>query len=74
MVSIIIEKSETLHKFPKIGRTVPELEDESIRELIIYSYRMIYEIVKDENIIHAVIHGKRNLESAFKPSSGVDEE
>lgn len=37
-----IEKSETLTDFPKMGRAVPEVADPNIRELIIYSYRLIY--------------------------------
>jgi len=41
-VEEIINKSECLKVYPNVGRTVPELSNQRIRELIIYSYRMIY--------------------------------
>ena len=40
----IVEKSEKLNAFPEVGRIVPEIGDPNIRELLIYSYRLIYEI------------------------------
>lgn len=46
-----------------MGRVVPELGDESIRERFVYSYRIIYQIEKERILIVAVIHGKRLLES-----------
>ena len=57
----IIEKTEKLNIFPEIGRIVPEIGDPKIRELIIYSYRLIYEIYTDKIEILALIHGKRDL-------------
>jgi len=38
-----VEKSEALEEFPKMGRIVPEMGNPNIRELTIYSYRLIYE-------------------------------
>ncbi len=52
-----------LDNFPFAGRKVPEFEDENLRELIAYSYRIIYRVEPTEVIVAAVIHGKRNLES-----------
>ncbi|NCO68040.1 MAG: type II toxin-antitoxin system RelE/ParE family toxin [Nitrospirae bacterium CG_4_10_14_0_8_um_filter_41_23] len=57
----IIEKSEKLNIFPEIGRIVPEIGDPKIRELLIYSYRLIYEIFPDKIAILALIHGKRDF-------------
>lgn len=57
----IVEKSEKLNIFPEIGRIVPEIGDPKIRELIIYSYRLIYEIFPDKIEILALIHGKRDF-------------
>jgi len=57
----IVEKSEKLNIFPEIGRIVPEIGDPKIRELIIYSYRLIYEIFPDKIKILALIHGKRDF-------------
>lgn len=61
----IVEKSELLHKFPKIGRVVPEIDEANIREVIVYSYRLIYEISPDKIEILALIHCKQD----FSPAS-----
>ena len=57
----IFEKSVGLESFPQLGREVPELGDPNIRELIVYSYRLIYEIQASEIKILALIHGKRDF-------------
>lgn len=51
-----------LARFPRSGRKVPEFDDENIRELLAYSYRIIYRVDEDEVLISAVIHGKRILQ------------
>ncbi len=40
---------------------VPEFQDPGIRELIAYSYRIMYMVGEEEVLVVAVIHGKRNL-------------
>ena len=57
----IVARSENLKDFPEIGRIVPETDDSNVRELFIYSYRLIYEILPDGIMILAIIHGKRDL-------------
>ena len=61
----IVEKSEKLSLFPELGRIVPEMEDPTIRELLIYSYRLIYEVFTDKVEILALIHSKRNFTKDF---------
>lgn len=41
---------------------MPELNEEAIRELFVYNYRIIYRIQNEIVTIVAVIHGKRLLE------------
>jgi|SRR6185312_613647 len=55
--------AETVADQPKLGRIVPELNDDNVRERFLYSYRLIYEIQNDELHILAVIHGRRLLEA-----------
>jgi toxin ParE1/3/4 len=55
--------TRALNNFPFAGRKVPEFEDENLRELIAYSYQIIYRVEATEVIVAAVIHGRRNLES-----------
>ncbi len=68
VINNIIETSETLNDFPDIGRVVPEINDKKIRELLIYSYRIIYENIENNSIVHAVIHGKRDFSEAYQPN------
>ncbi len=49
-----------------MGRIVPELMEENVREIIVFSYRIIYEILPDSISILAVIHAKRDFDSAFE--------
>ncbi|MCI0614916.1 type II toxin-antitoxin system RelE/ParE family toxin [bacterium] len=44
----IVEKSESLESFPQLGRVVPEIGEPNVRELIVYSCRLIYEIQATE--------------------------
>jgi addiction module RelE/StbE family toxin len=62
VVKKITHSTKTLRQFPRAGRKVPEFDDENIRELVIYSYRIIYRLGDAEVVIAAVIHGKRNLQ------------
>lgn len=57
----IIEKTEILNNFPEIGRIVPEIDDTNIREIFIYSYRLIYEVLPTDILILTLIHGRRNF-------------
>jgi len=62
----IIEETESFSDFPERGRIVPEINDENIREIFIYSYRIIYERSDKDIIIHAVIHSKRDFNKAYR--------
>lgn len=57
----IVDKSEKINLFPEIGRIVPEIDDPNIREIFIYSYRLIYEVLPNSVQVLALIHGKRDF-------------
>jgi len=61
VVSKIFENAELLQDFSEMGRTVPELNDSTIREIFVYSYRVIYKLYENKILFIAVIHGKRLL-------------
>ncbi|MFZ5654066.1 MAG: type II toxin-antitoxin system RelE/ParE family toxin [Pseudomonadota bacterium] len=63
VVTKILSVSRSTGEFPLIGRIVPEIDDEHIRERFIYSYRLVYRIESMRILIVAVIHGKRLLET-----------
>jgi len=51
-----------------MGREVPELNVDTVRELSLYSYRILYEI-KSDNLIEvlAVIHKRQHVEIENTP-------
>jgi addiction module RelE/StbE family toxin len=63
VVRKILDTSRELKDFPQIGRIVPEISDDAIRERFVYSYRLIYQIHDEEILIVAIVHGKRLLDS-----------
>ena len=63
VVSKFFEKAELLEEFSELGRIVPELNDITIREIFVYSYRLIYRIYDNKILFVAVVHGKRLLEN-----------
>jgi addiction module RelE/StbE family toxin len=63
VVSKFFEKAEILQEFSELGRKVPEFKDRSIREIFVYSYRLIYKLNKEKILIVAIVHGKRLLEN-----------
>ncbi len=63
VVTKIIKTAKNIKEQPNIGRTVPELSNQNIRERFVYSYRIVYQIKTDSIIILAIIHGKRLIEN-----------
>ena len=63
VVTRILDGCSRLSKFPSMGRIVQELGDETIRERILYSYRVVYRIEPGRILIVAVIHAKRQFGS-----------
>jgi toxin ParE1/3/4 len=63
VVTEILSVSRSTGEFPLIGRIVPEIGDEHIRERFVYSYRLVYRFEPPSILIVAVIHGKRLLEN-----------
>lgn len=62
MVKSIVNQTKMLSRFPRSGRKVPEFDDDNIRELLAYSYRIVYRVQDNEVLVSAVIHGKRTLQ------------
>ena len=61
-VNRFFETVEILETNPKIGRLVPEFNHETIRELVLGNYRIVYHLVSENLIdILTVHHSKRLL-------------
>lgn len=57
-IFIAIEKLRT---FPNLGRVVLEYDDDTIRELIVGSYRVVYRLRQKRVNILAIVHSSRDL-------------
>ena len=64
----LVKKTIGLDELPHKGRKVPELNVDAVRELSLYSYRILYEIKSDDFIeVLAVIHKRQHLEAEDIP-------
>lgn len=59
----IMDKVEMLIRTPHMGRVVPEIGEDNLREIHLYSYRIIYEVMSDKIYVHAVVHMRRNFKA-----------
>lgn len=63
VVQDIREKTDILEQLPKAGKKVPELNEDHVRELSLYSYRIIYQIRERGISVLAVVHKRRDLKA-----------
>ena len=61
VVQDIIDRTNIIETYPMIGRKVPEIDDENVREIFAYSYRILYEIKSEKIYIIGIIHGRRDF-------------
>ena len=61
----ILEATSRLSGFPFQGRVVPELSDDGVRELFLYSYRVIYQLKNDSIYILAIVNMRQILGKGF---------
>jgi addiction module RelE/StbE family toxin len=57
----IFATTDRLENFPESGRIVPELNDPTTREIIVGSYRVMYDISGEVVRILGVLHGARQF-------------
>lgn len=64
----IRERVHALDELPRKGKKVPELNVDTVRDLSLYSYRILYEIKPDILIeVLAVIHKRQHLKTEEIP-------
>ena len=54
-------KAETVVELPYSGRKIPEVNDEQLREIPSYSWRILYHIRNGDIFIVTIVHKRRNL-------------
>ncbi len=50
----VIEKIRPLERFPRMGRVVPEIKDDAIREVIYRQYRIVYVVDADDEEVEVL--------------------
>ena len=66
----VFQATDRLAAFPRLGRVVPEIGRDDMREVIVQSYRVIYRLLPDEVEILIVHHGASPL-TGFEPPSAT---
>lgn len=61
LVQRVFDASRTLAAFPRMGRVVPEYEDDTLRELVFQGYRVVYKIDDEGVRVILVLHSARDL-------------
>jgi len=59
----LVRRTIELDAFPRKGKIVAELNEDAVRELSLYSYRILYEITSENLVtVLALIHKRQHLE------------
>ena len=60
----IVLSTRRLRDFPHSGRMIPEADDQSLREVIVQGYRVMYRVESARVLVLAVMHGSRDAARA----------
>lgn len=63
----IRSRTRSLGTHPRLGRTVPEVDRDDVRKLIVGSYRVLYRILPEVVEVIAVFEGHRLLPPDVEP-------
>ena len=61
-LDVVLDTAQSLSFLAERGRVVPELVRPDIREIFVYSYRMLYDVTESEIHIVAFLHGARDFD------------
>jgi toxin ParE1/3/4 len=56
-----LDTAASLSTFAERGRVVREIGESTLRELLVYDYRMLYRVREDRVVIRAFLHGAREF-------------
>jgi plasmid stabilization system protein ParE len=66
-VQRVVAIVEDLPRFPRAGRIVPEYGQETLREVLVGNYRIVYRVLHARIEVAAVVHGARQMPNAPPP-------
>jgi plasmid stabilization system protein ParE len=61
LVGRLYESVEVLGEHPRMGRKVPEIDHDLVRERIVEGYRVMYQLFRERIEIVAVLHSRQDL-------------
>src|SRR5207253_5472173 len=61
VLDVVLDAADSLQLLAHRGRVVPEISDAGVREIFVFSYRLMYEVLEGEVQILAFIHGARDF-------------
>ena len=62
VVQLIVKETRRLAGNSRIGHMMPEIQEDSYRELRVFSYRILYRIEREDRIaIVGIVHARRLL-------------
>lgn len=59
VVDKIFDAVDKVLPFPRIGRVVSEVADETVRELLFRTFRIVYKVTASGIVVLGVLHGGR---------------
>jgi toxin ParE1/3/4 len=66
VVQLIIKETRKLREHARIGKMIPEVQEDRYRELRVFIYRILYKILDEDRIaIVGVVHGQRLFDSQW---------
>ena len=61
----VLAAAELVSEFPRLGRVVPEYQDNDLREVLVGNYRLVYHVTGEHLGIVGIVHGSRDLRGAL---------
>ena len=66
VVQLIVKETRKLKEHSRVGKMVPEVQEDKYRELRVFSYRILYRILDENRIaVIGVVHGRRLFDSEW---------
>ncbi|MBI3922696.1 MAG: type II toxin-antitoxin system RelE/ParE family toxin [Armatimonadetes bacterium] len=65
------DAARSLARLSKRGRTVPEFDNPTVREIFVRDYRLIYHLTPRTVYVIGFIHGARDLRSLWEREGGL---
>jgi addiction module RelE/StbE family toxin len=63
IIKNIVRKADILLTFPQAGKKVMDINSDDVREVHVYSWRIIYQLKNETAHILTVVHKRRNIQA-----------